>query len=1270
MRDKTKEGLEGIKGNLSGVGRTAGEASATFKARMKEQAEVVKQVEADIKSLEKQLSQTAPGKGKMQLASDLSAAKKVLSQEKNELSALNEQFKQSSTKQAMLRTQIRNLKEEMAGMTEGTAEYTAAMQRLGKMQDRMGDVSTQGRIFADDNKNIKATMDAISGLTGAMTAGVGIASLFGAEEEKLAQIQTKLQAVMAITMGIQQVANTLNKDSYFTHVLLAKGKAMLAAATSRLSVALGISNLAAKALMATLTLGLSAAVTGLIMLWDKYSNAQDKAKKLHEEAAATAKKQAEAEEDLRRSAAGSVASQLTGYKRLQEGYRSLGDDLNKKKKFIRENKDAFKDLGISVKSVHDAENLLIKNEEAFMQTMNNRALAAASMETAAEKYKEALVKMQVVDKQKKKAENYSKEDLDQDDRTVASRMAAEAMHSKRGGKFLEGIPEEDMEGILQERAATGNKLYKEALQVFNQEKEKALDAITRQNKAALERNAEEENKNVQKFINEGAESIRNSVKLTRQNGNIFLQAGFTPAGTNTDKEIANELPDHRIASERKIQEQVIALMTEGVAKKKELADQEYKDEITRIDREEKKVLEHYRKLKKAGAKIDPVELKTVVASYDAQRSYAGAIYENKINGINADFEKQSAQKRKEEMLSWDDYLSQYGNFIQKRDALRDMYNRKIADASTQGEKAILKKQLEESMKGLKFDELKSNIDFSQVFGNLDHLTTSSLSSLRDQLKEYINSSAKELKPDDLKELSDAFQKIDFKVAERDPFSELKNGIREYKAAVTDVEKAQKDLADIQEGKAVIAGTKYNAVTGKIVSVLLTQKQAEENLNKAQNNRAEAQGKINASFHSGVEKTREYVDAAGAALDVLESFGVDVPEELTGLIEGMGQTLDALGSIDVTKPMSIITGALGAIGGIGTAIGGLFRKAHEVPQKMIEQYNRLIDTLDDVIAKHREMLREMAGSDATGAYEETRKLVDKQIAATQKMGTDYLNSNAKRSHTYGYKLRKELQGYADDFNKIGIDFESLGGRMEGLFKLSPEQLNTIKEQLPEVWSKLDDKTREYLESIIASSEAMDDLKDATDEALTGITFDAARDSLKNLLLDADATMSDVAEGFQNYMRQAIVNVIIDKNLKGQIEKWYEQFSEAMSDGVLSEQEKEELQKLYEGIYTDAANMRDNAYEAAGITNSDSSAQSARSGAVTTVTEETASKVEGIARSIQDHIAGMDEKMDDLAQVAHESFDQLWEINENTRYCRKLEQIAEDIAEIKRDGLKTH
>lgn len=64
---------------------------------------------------------------------------------------------------------------------------------------------------------------------------------------------------------------------------VAKAKELLAAATNKLTIALGGSTIAAKALMATLTLGLSVAITVIIAALSKLQSKQAEAKKAQEE---------------------------------------------------------------------------------------------------------------------------------------------------------------------------------------------------------------------------------------------------------------------------------------------------------------------------------------------------------------------------------------------------------------------------------------------------------------------------------------------------------------------------------------------------------------------------------------------------------------------------------------------------------------------------------------------------------------------------------------------------------------------------------------------------------------------------------------------------------------------------------------------------------------------------------------------------------------------------------------------------------------------------
>lgn len=50
----------------------------------------------------------------------------------------------------------------------------------------------------------------------------GIMGAFASENENLVKIQTRVQSVLAITMGLQQVMNALNKDSAFRLVTVVK----------------------------------------------------------------------------------------------------------------------------------------------------------------------------------------------------------------------------------------------------------------------------------------------------------------------------------------------------------------------------------------------------------------------------------------------------------------------------------------------------------------------------------------------------------------------------------------------------------------------------------------------------------------------------------------------------------------------------------------------------------------------------------------------------------------------------------------------------------------------------------------------------------------------------------------------------------------------------------------------------------------------------------------------------------------------------------------
>lgn len=257
----------------------AGSKSLTDKIR--EQKEVIGQIESDIKSLEKAYQGAAPGKAKVTALDELNAAKKALEEEKGALAGLQAEQEKTRASSKRLSMQLRELQDSMARMRlegkQNTEEYRKMAQQAALLSDTLADLNTQTKILSNDDANLQGFMSGVSGLAGLFTTATGALSLFASENENLARIQTRVQSVMAITMGLQQVFNTLNKDSAFRLVTVVKMKNLLTAANTRLAVALGISTGAAQALMATLTLGLSAVITGLVVAWDRYSTAQEKA---------------------------------------------------------------------------------------------------------------------------------------------------------------------------------------------------------------------------------------------------------------------------------------------------------------------------------------------------------------------------------------------------------------------------------------------------------------------------------------------------------------------------------------------------------------------------------------------------------------------------------------------------------------------------------------------------------------------------------------------------------------------------------------------------------------------------------------------------------------------------------------------------------------------------------------------------------------------------------------------------------------------------------
>ena len=352
-----------------------------------------------------------------------------------------------------LRQQIRALKEEMAdavanGIDEQSEAYKRMENELGRLQDIQGDIQSQGSVLANDEATFAGILSGLNGVVGGFTAAQGAVALFAGENENLQKIMLKVQSLMSITMGLQQVAQTLNKDSAFSLITLNKAKEWW---NNLLAVGRGeqIASTAATAADTTATIASTAATTGNATAEQASNTAKTAsvgastgaaAAQAVQTASATAgtvaniglagafrmvgaaiksipvfgwilagisalialvshfvskaNESKKATEEWYDAIAENAYKPIASIMELSDKWNALGNDLEAKKQFIENNKKAFEDLGVSVRDVVDAENVLVANKTAFINAQIEKAKATIYLQQAQEKVKELIKKEQ------------------------------------------------------------------------------------------------------------------------------------------------------------------------------------------------------------------------------------------------------------------------------------------------------------------------------------------------------------------------------------------------------------------------------------------------------------------------------------------------------------------------------------------------------------------------------------------------------------------------------------------------------------------------------------------------------------------------------------------------------------------------------------------------------------------------------------------------------------------------------------------------------------
>lgn len=612
MRDKLSGGLDAVGKSAEALGDRVERVSQSITERIAAQREQVRYVEQCLKDLRRQYDRLGPGKAQTEMRAEIEACTRALEEDKAVLNGLRSEHEKNSATARGLTMELRQLQGAMAKMRlegrQNSQEYQTMAQRAALLQDTLGDLRTQTKILSHDNAGLQGLISGASGVAGAFTMATGIMGAFASENENLVKIQTRVQSVLAITMGLQQVMNALNKDSAFRLVTVVKMKNLLTAANTRLAASLGISTAAASALMATLTLGLSAVITGLIVLWDRYSDSQ-------EAAAAKAKERVEIEKEGRaqmiktRFEIDSTLKSLKEFNGTKEQEKAKVEELNRK----------YGESFGYYNTIAEWYDVLLQKGEAYIQMLFLQAKVQALINKATE--------------------------ADEQVNTLQATPADKVKGATGGfGRWMAKVGGAQM-GILPS------------------EMDREVDKSNEKVKARLVQAAREQR---DAYLDEAKKLVEDIADLGKESG---LGGFIAPPkdGSGDVSKLTQNLVDYETKARRRIEDTRISLMKEGFEKERAEAQNAFEQEKTRIAKEEQERLQLYERLRKAGGKVTPGQKSTILAQAAAQRVQAARKLDHTLAEIDKKEEKADADHLENLLKTYKDYATEREDAERKHD---------------------------------------------------------------------------------------------------------------------------------------------------------------------------------------------------------------------------------------------------------------------------------------------------------------------------------------------------------------------------------------------------------------------------------------------------------------------------------------------------------------------------------------------------------------------------------------------------------------------------
>ena len=657
------------------------------------------------------------------------------------------------------------------------------------------------------------------------------------------------------------------------------------------------------------------------------------------------------------------------------------------------------------------------------------------------------------------------------------------------------------------------------------------------------------------------------------------------------KKEQERLNEELLAIRRQNQQAEIYLMKEGTERKLKQIDLDYQKEIDAIKKQKASW-----ESSQSGRLTDEQTNQLGIWASNAAR--------NREKGITStNNERLEADKK-----AWQEYFIQFGNYQEKRKNLIQKYDDEIAKLEEHSaERATKIAEKNQAIDQLDEQFGKSTHVMADLFEDASEKSVSSIQDIIDKyelLIKYMSGTDESVSLINLKSVGFTDKDI----------ANLENGTINIK----DITDAIKRLKEEVKGKS------------PWLSFFSDMKKGIDDIKNA-NGDTRKLGQGISTIGGAITEFSPAIKQFGS--DISSIFGEDLNDEINNVIDGLsglGQTAVGVGQIMSGDIAGGIMSAVSGVSQLVNAMGNLFgpdgTAYYEGVKEQLEAinkvYDRIIDKSKEDIVFGGGFASVQAATRAMDNYEKKVINLQKIAAASGRAGASW------KSHSAEWHSNKNV-GAIGGFEQMSDILGKSISSMTDLYSLSGDELFLIQSQMPEAWSLIDARIRENLDSIVACKDEANELRDALNQAMTGVDIDSFYNGFIDQLSDMDTSFEDMCDNFEGYLRKSIMAGLVASQYQDRINALYEQWSDAaQSDKKITEEEANALKNQYQQIVNDMMRDREEMAKSFGWDASVTSQESSKKVSAS-VTQDSIDEVSGRFTALQ--IAGEEIKNQMISAV---------------------------------------